>query len=93
MKRQPTTSEHESLMWACRTLQRFICDEIESRNQSVGKDLKDYREAPREAFGAFQILRSHALRAGIETARGPDELGRPNSLDADDEDADDEDDA
>lgn len=61
-------ADAEDTLWAIRILGDFIQDEIENRS-SVGEDQADYRNAPREAFAAFNLLRAAAIRNEIRDAK------------------------
>ncbi len=60
----------DDIFWALRTLRTFIQDEIETRS-SVGDDQAEYRDAPREAYAAFTLLRNRVLRDAEDTLGGP----------------------
>ena len=70
----------EDVLWAIRTVGDFIQDEIDNR-ASVGDDQAEYRSAPREAYGAFILLRRVALDKTIATAKRqpPDPVATPNT--------------
>lgn len=55
------------LFSALRALRRFIEGEIEAR-AVVGDDQAEYRDAPREAFAAFMLLRNEVLDGDVLTA-------------------------
>jgi hypothetical protein len=73
-------SDHdaEDTLWAIRILGDFIQEEIDNRS-SVGDDQSEYRNAPREAYAAFNLLRAAALRNEIRDAQRqrPDPLSSP----------------
>lgn len=58
----------EDTLWAIRVVGDFLQEEIENRS-SVGDDQADYRNAPREAFAAFNLLRAAAVRNEIRDAQ------------------------
>lgn len=62
------TADAEDTLWAIRILGEFIQEEIDNRS-SVGDDQADYRNAPREAFAAFNLLRAAAIRNEIRDAQ------------------------
>lgn len=62
------TADAEDTLWAIRIVGEFIQEEIDNR-ASVGDDQADYRDAPREAYAAFNLLRAAALRNEIRDAQ------------------------
>lgn len=61
-------ADAEDTLWAIRVVGEFIEDEIEAR-AIVGDDQADYRNAPREAWAAFNLLRAAAIRNEIRDAK------------------------
>ena len=58
---------NEDILWAIRIVGDFITNEIDNRS-AAGGDMSDYINEPREAYGAFIILRAAALKNSIAAA-------------------------
>jgi len=65
----PDTTDAEDTLWAIRTVGEFIQEEIDARSSVVGEDQAEYRDAPRVAYTAFNLLRAAAIRNEIRDAK------------------------